>query len=315
MSAEGALACCNFCASPVADGCTLKVCSKCHSVHYCNEVCQRKHWKNGHRDNCAPTFFKSNVEATDGGVPEHIFRPMSDAQRDAITVEFRRTSKAVRNAKNKDAAACWDAVECVVTLAVLYKLRNKWAVAIRFMDDFNRFIELYKQLVPEGGVEWIRVDASSHISCMGKNRRLVEAVLLSFKNASAVSGLACLAIGRERSERTYVLLEELVHEQTVWSTIDCTENIDRIIRIDITCLSLVAGMTTHEDAGAILQRNIQLSKERIQHALYLLRSSAVSQTYKSHARNLAFFLRQEELCTMQGELCNLLPAQQQNQPK
>ena len=27
-------------------------CSKCMSVHYCNVVCQRKHWKNGHKQEC-----------------------------------------------------------------------------------------------------------------------------------------------------------------------------------------------------------------------------------------------------------------------
>jgi hypothetical protein len=39
---------CDYCADPLAD----QVCERCHSVLYCNEICQRAHWQSEHKTKC-----------------------------------------------------------------------------------------------------------------------------------------------------------------------------------------------------------------------------------------------------------------------
>ncbi|KAG8682274.1 hypothetical protein FRC09_016882 [Ceratobasidium sp. 395] len=42
---------CSACGNP-SDGSELKTCSGCRRTKYCDEVCQKKHWVNGHGDEC-----------------------------------------------------------------------------------------------------------------------------------------------------------------------------------------------------------------------------------------------------------------------
>ncbi|KAF8712386.1 MYND finger, partial [Rhizoctonia solani] len=44
---------CSACHNP-SDGSDLKTCSGCRRTKYCDEVCQKKHWINGHGDECLP---------------------------------------------------------------------------------------------------------------------------------------------------------------------------------------------------------------------------------------------------------------------
>ncbi|KAJ1305821.1 hypothetical protein OPQ81_010548 [Rhizoctonia solani] len=44
---------CSACGNP-SDGSDLKTCSGCRRTKYCDEVCQKKHWINGHGDECLP---------------------------------------------------------------------------------------------------------------------------------------------------------------------------------------------------------------------------------------------------------------------
>ncbi|KAG9092532.1 hypothetical protein FS749_015657 [Ceratobasidium sp. UAMH 11750] len=42
---------CFACGNP-SDGSELKTCSGCRRTKYCDEICQKKHWVNGHGDEC-----------------------------------------------------------------------------------------------------------------------------------------------------------------------------------------------------------------------------------------------------------------------
>lgn len=46
---------CFACGNP-SDGSELKTCSGCRRTKYCDEVCQKKHWVNGHGDECLTTM-------------------------------------------------------------------------------------------------------------------------------------------------------------------------------------------------------------------------------------------------------------------
>ena len=46
------LPCCATCGTPKTTRRPFKLCSQCHTTHYCNRDCQMKHWKAGHKRHC-----------------------------------------------------------------------------------------------------------------------------------------------------------------------------------------------------------------------------------------------------------------------
>ncbi|KZT41808.1 hypothetical protein SISSUDRAFT_205287 [Sistotremastrum suecicum HHB10207 ss-3] len=41
-----------FCAGCFRPSVGLKVCSRCESVRYCSDQCQKRHWTHGHKEEC-----------------------------------------------------------------------------------------------------------------------------------------------------------------------------------------------------------------------------------------------------------------------
>ena len=296
MSVAEYVACCAFCGDSPEEGERLKACSKCHNVRYCNKDCQLKHWRAGHRENCAPTELVHVTETDDGEPPYILFGPMSDEQRDFVTQSLRTKSKAKRSVNHKsDPDACFTAIRCVFTLAVLYKMRNKWAESLRFMDDFDDFLEAYKALVPEGTGKWR--DVETQVKCIFTNRRMVEAIVFSVKNASAVKQLHAMPDRLAGKICKYALVDDLLLEQTTWCTLDpgsVAENIHRIIRLGVTILSVIQGNTSDGEHGEGFRKDVMLSQQCIQRTLAIMRSADVPAEYKSRARYLKFFLDQEK---------------------
>ena len=46
------LPCCAACGTAKTTRRPFKLCSQCHTTHYCNRECQMKHWKAGHKRDC-----------------------------------------------------------------------------------------------------------------------------------------------------------------------------------------------------------------------------------------------------------------------
>jgi len=296
MSAAEYVACCAFCGDTPKVGERLKMCSKCQNVRYCNKQCQLKHWRAGHRESCAPTELMMVAESADGQAPEILFGPMSDEQRDVATESFRTNSKAKRSDKHKsDPDACFTAMNCAFTLALLYQMRNKWGECLGFMDDFGDFLEAYKELVPEGSEKWR--DVGPLVKSISTNRQMVEAIVFSVKNASAVKQLHTMPDRPESKICKYALADDLLLEHTTWCTLapgSVAENIDRILRLGGTTLSVINGITTDGEYGEGFRKDVMLSQQCIQRSLAIMRSADVPAEYKSRARHLKFFLKQEE---------------------
>ena len=51
--ASRAVRCCANCHALESDSVVLSVCSRCKGVRYCGGVCQKAHWKAGHKLTCA----------------------------------------------------------------------------------------------------------------------------------------------------------------------------------------------------------------------------------------------------------------------
>jgi len=300
MFAATHVSCCAWCGDTPDAGQRLKVCSKCHNVRYYNQQCQLKHWRDGHRENCAPTMLLMVAENATGGLPDILFGPMSDAQRDLATVSYRTNSKASRSVKHKsDPQKCLDAMNCTFTLASLYQLRNKWGECLGFMDDFADWLEAYKLHVPEDSDKWLVSGASALVTCIAKNRRLVEAVVFGVQNASAVKGVHAVSAGAAGQRCKYALAEDLLLEQQTWCTLcpgSVTVNMDRILRLGAAYLFVINGSTNKDkkdEYGEAFRKDVLLSQQNIQRTLAIMRSEDAPVEYKSRARHLKFFLDQE----------------------
>ena len=306
MSAAAHASCCAYCGDSPEAGERLKVCSKCHNMRYCNKQCQLRHWRNGHREHCAPTMLLMVAESPGSGTPDILFGPMSDAQRDLATVSFRSNSKASRSVKHKsDPDKCFTAMDCAFTLALLYQLRNKWGECLGFMDDFAGWLEAYKLLVPEGSDKWVESKTSALQSCIAKNRQLVEAVVFGVKNASAVKDVHAVSVGATRKMCKYALAEDLLREQAAWCSLSVAINIDRILRLGATCLFVINGSIKHEEFGEGFCQDVVFSLKVIQRTLAIMRSEDAPAEYKSRARHLKFFLGQEGYFNVLQELAAL----------
>ena len=296
MSAAEHVACCAFCGDTPKEGERLKACSKCHNVRYCNKDCQRMHWRAGHREHCCATKLVMVAEADNGQVPDMLFGPMSDEQRDVVTESFRTNSKAKRSDKHKsDPDACLIAMNCAMTLALLYQMRNKWAESLGFMDNFDNFLGAYKALVSEGSERWR--DVQSQVRCISTNRRMVEAIVFSVKNESAVKQLHATPDRLNGDICKYALADDLLLEQTTWCTLDpgsVAENIDSIIQLGATILNVINGITSDGEHGDGCRKDVMLSQQCIQRTLAIMRSADVPAEYESRARQLKFFLGQEK---------------------
>jgi MYND finger len=44
---------CGCCGNPAGEGVTIGCCARCKAIGYCGRECQRKHWKMGHKIDCA----------------------------------------------------------------------------------------------------------------------------------------------------------------------------------------------------------------------------------------------------------------------
>jgi len=297
MSAAAYVSCCAYCGDTPDAGEHLKVCSKCHNMRYCNKQCQLKHWRNGHREHCAPTMFLMVAESSGGRTPDILFGPMSDAQRDLATISYRSNSKASRSDKHKsDPDKCFTAMNCAFTLASLYQLRNKWGECLGFMDDFAGWLEAYKLLVPEGSEKWIESKASALEICIANNRQLVEVVVFGVKNASAVKDVHAVSVEATSKMCKYALVKDLLLEQTTWCNLShgsVAINIDRILRLGATSLFVINGNIKHEEYDEGFRKDVIVSLEIIQRTLAIMRSEDAPVKYKSRARHLKFFLDQE----------------------
>mmetsp|Transcript_88141 Transcript_88141/g.128846 ORF Transcript_88141/g.128846 Transcript_88141/m.128846 type:complete len:331 (+) Transcript_88141:3291-4283(+) len=304
------VACCNFCGKLPE---RLHVCSKCQNVRYCDKNCQRRHWRAGHRAHCAPTNIAIIAQSVLGET-HVLFQPMSDAQRDKATECFRKQSKLARNNQDtKDPVACFFAVECAFILSSLYQLRNKWGEALRFMNDFDDFVNIFKTIAPEGSAEWVRAGASAHVCAMLTNRKMVEVFLLSVNNAAEVQMLKAMPMGSARTKRAFVLAEELLLEQTTWCTLDSTSlalNIDRILQLGVVYLHVLSDVGCTEDMySASLYKYVQFAQKCIERALALMESPTVPPKFKSRARHLEFYLKQLEYFNIKSELLELVASQ------
>jgi len=64
------LPCCATCGTPKTTRRPFKLCSQCHTTHYCNRDCQMNHWRAGHKRECKrlqKEHEKKNAAATGTG--------------------------------------------------------------------------------------------------------------------------------------------------------------------------------------------------------------------------------------------------------
>jgi len=64
------LPCCAACGTPKTTKRPFKLCSQCHTTHYCNRECQMNHWRAGHKRECKrlqKEHEKKNAAATGTG--------------------------------------------------------------------------------------------------------------------------------------------------------------------------------------------------------------------------------------------------------
>jgi len=252
-----------------ATGIKLSNCAKCCLVAYCGRECQKKHWKSEHKAHCCRSDVEITVNITAAkpgrphkvvgdSTPENIsmdlFLKMTKEEQKVAVGNFAKATHSTRKYQDTmtDVSLRWAAVSATSRLVMMSMSIDDWTSADTRLRAFFRLVNLLEVVKPTQAQrdEW---GLENYVSCMIKNQRVVEEILLEADIFLTRKRVWQLKPGKHKSEQTYALVQRIMYSQRHYVKLggDFVEmNVySRIEQIDL-CISFLVDLgCTDEDVG------------------------------------------------------------------
>jgi len=222
--------------------CRLLICSRCKHTAYCSDVCQKQHWKSGHKQMCqrkteqvtvvvheqTPAENKAMTQRLKHGLGEHIRIPvnfsqdMSPSAREHEMQHFTAVTKKARKKRGCGVQRADTAMDiwlrCMATsgLVVTQMRNNAPFMAKKSLVEFFRLLATFRGM-PSTKQERNLWQVQSHVTCMTNNRFAVDQMLLNAENEAMRTRMDGMHDSPEKIKLAYDLMQNIELEQATYA--------------------------------------------------------------------------------------------------
>ena len=289
--------------------CRLLICSRCKYTAYCSDVCQKLHWKNGHKQMCqrkteqvtvvmheqTAAEIKAMTQRLKHGLREHTCIPVNfspDMTPSAREQEMHHFAAATKKSRKKrgsgvqrpdTAVDVW--LRCMATsgLVVTQMRNNAPFMAKKSLVEFFRLLATFKGMASTKQERnlW-QVD--SHVTCMTNNRYAVDQMLLNAENEAMRTRMDGMQNCPEKCKLAYDLVQNIELEQATYAPLGpdfMRSNMIFCVEVCVQAVHMLLRLGEVAPDGVDGPKRLKLMQTQLSFAAALLAGTATDYSVRS----------------------------------
>jgi len=250
------------CAKCAKSDCSLRACSKCHIVYYCDRDCQISDWPK-HKASCRlnsnnTVVFRRGGEATLG--LDFIFDELTGLEQEtaiAILIEQLKKQRRVDEESND----FFGVADHCLGLCCIYLKMKHYTEAKSQIDKCARYVKKIDDVIANDTIAQSNPDLLQLRISIDSKRLMAETPLLTMANKLEMQDVEQMPIGPDRRESTYAIVTKFLQEQN-----NCLKMADlhQCLMIDLQCICILRAIDNKESGNLVKTR--KLFANRMTHA-------------------------------------------------
>jgi len=250
------------CAKCAKSDCSLRACSKCHLVSYCDRDCQISDWPK-HKASCRlnsniTVVFRRGGEATPG--LDFIFDELTGLEQETAIATLIEQLKKKRRV-DKESNDLFGVADYCLGLCCIYLKMKHYTEAKSQIDICARYVKKIDDMIVNDTIAQSNPELLQLRLSMDSKLLMAETPLLTMANKSEMQDVEQMQIGPDRREKTYAIVTKLLQEQN-----NCLKmgNLHQCLKIDLDCICILRAIDNKESGNLVKTR--KLFANRMTHA-------------------------------------------------